>query len=360
MHGLIPTLDEWKRGVRYAIIAITIGVGVWKVDALLAGLLPFALAFGISVAIEPIVNFLTKRLGIGRGWSALGVILVFLLVGWLVVAWATGSVIVATAEFMDEFPQYRETVVQFVQDLLNQGTRAYQTLPPEITRWITENTSRLAEGAEQVLSTLGRTLLGLLRTVPGLLTAGLLIPLATFFISKDLPNVKRRLWSLVPEGERPRVGAVMGDLWAAAWNYLRAAAILVTITTVVATVGLVIVGVENWFAAGLLVGVLDFLPVLGPTVVFLPWIAYLIIVGNVSMAISLLVVYAVAVGLRSLVEAKVIGDSIGLPPLAILLAMYLGVLLLGVKGAVLGPLLLLVSKAVYKAWQSVDSPTSPR
>src|SRR5690606_21200878 len=109
---------------------------------------------------------------------------------------------------------------------------------------------------------------------------------------------------------------------------------------------------------GLLIGVLDFLPVLGPTAVFVPWIVYLIIVGNTSMAISLLVVYGVAVGLRELVEAKVIGDWTGIPPLAILLAMNIGALLMGVKGAVLGPLILLVSKAVYRAWKSVEPPKS--
>lgn len=356
MNGLIPTVSEWKQGVRYAIVILTLALGVWKAEALISGILPFAVAFGISVAIEPLVQSLSTRLRLGRGWSALFVILILLFAGWLIVAWATSALITATANFLEVFPEYRATVVQFVQDLTDQGTRAYATLPPEVTQWITENTSRLAEGAEQLLSTLGRTLLGLLRTVPGLLTAGLLIPLATFFISKDLPAVRRLLWSLIPEAERPRVGAVFGDLWGAAWNYLRAAAILVSLTTLVTLIGLVIVGVENWFAAGLLIGVLDFLPVLGPTVAFIPWIAYLIIVGNMSMAISLLVVYGIAVGLRSIVEAKVIGDSIGIPPLAILLTMYIGALLMGVKGAVLGPLILLVSKAVYKAWQTVDPP----
>lgn len=357
MNRFFPTPEEWKRGIRYAVVFLTIAFCVWKAEALLAGLIPFLLAFGISVAIEPLVRTLNTHLHLGRGWSAFVVIVALLLGGWWIVSWATISLISATAGFLDDFPQYRETIVGFVQQLTEQGTRVFAALPAEVSDWITENTSRLAEGVEQLLTTVAWSLLGVLRTVPGILTAGLLIPLATFFISKDLPKVQALLWSLIPEEEQGRVGSVMQDLWGAAWKYLRAAAILVSITTSIATIGFIIVGVENWFAAGIVVGVLDFLPVLGPTVFFIPWIAYLIIVDNLSLAISLSIVYGLAVGTRSLIEAKVIGDSIGIHPLAILIAMYLGALIMGLKGAILGPALLFVSKAIYKAWKAVETPS---
>jgi len=356
LHGLFPSAAEWRTGVRYAIVAATLAFVIWKAQAIFLGLLPFLVAFGISLAIEPLVRGLSVRLRLGRAWSAFIVLLGLLFGTWWLIAWAATALIDATAHFLDVFPQYRDTVVQFVQETVARLNRAFATLPPDVTRWVNENTSRLGEAVEQLLSTLGRGLLVLLRTVPGLLTTGLLIPLATFFISKDLPAIKELLWSLVPAKDRPRVVQLLGDLWAAVWNYLRAATVLVTITTVIATVGLAVVGIDNWFAAGLFIGLLDFLPVVGPTLAFAPWILYLVIVGNTSLALSLLVVYALSSGTRSLVEAKVIGSSIGLPPLAILLSMYVGALVLGVIGAIVGPILVFVATAAFRAWKRVDPP----
>lgn len=115
-------------------------------------------------------------------------------------------------------------------------------------------------------------------------------------------------------------------------------------------------GVENWLVAGLLIGVLDVLPVIGPIVAFAPWAGYLLIIGEVKLAISLMVVYAVAAGGRSIAEAKVVGDSVGLHPLATLMAIFFGALLWGVVGAVAGPIVVIIAKAIYKAWQAVTPP----
>ena len=174
---------------------------------------------------------------------------------------------------------------------------------------------------------------------------------ATFFISKDLPQIREFIWSKLPKEQRQQVRSVFGDLLRTAWGYLKAQAILITITTVLTTFGLWIVGIQSWLSAGLVIGILDLLPVVGPTVVFVPWIIYLFVVGNTGLAFSLLVIYGIASGARSLFEAKVVGDFVGLHPLLTMIAMYSGVLLWGVKGIVLGPVIFILAKAILRARQ---------
>ena len=55
--------------------------------------------------------------------------------------------------------------------------------------------------------------------------------------------------------------------------------------------------------------------------------------GTPRASVSLLIIYGIAAGGRSLFEAKVVGDTVGLHPLATLIAMYTGALLWGVNGS---------------------------
>ena len=150
------------------------------------------------------------------------------------------------------------------------------SLPPEVVRYVSENTSRLGEAIEGLVTAAGRAALSLLSAIPALLTAGLLMLVATFFISKDLPRIKEYLWSRISQDQQEQVRKVFGDLLRAAWRYLRAQAILISITTILTTIGLWIVGIQSWLSAGLVIGILDLLPVVGPSVVFVPWIIYLL------------------------------------------------------------------------------------
>ena len=343
------------KALRYGVIAALFAFVVFNVKALLLALIPFGLALGIALVLEPVVGFLACRLRLGRAWAALMVLLVLSLAGGLLLTWATTVLVDEIGAFIEEFPRYKETVEAFIQGVVQRATEAYGNLPPLVVRYIADNTARLGQAAEVVLTRVGGALLAVVGAVPGLLTAALFVLLATFFTSKDLPLVKALLWRLVPAADEQKVRTVIADLTRAALRYLRAQAILIGITTVLVTFGLLIVGIENWLVSGLVIGLLDLLPVVGPSLVFIPWIAYLLIVGHLPTALGLLAVYAVASLGRTLVEAKVIGDSVGLHPLATLLALYSGALLWGVPGALLGPVVFIVAKAVIRAWRSVDS-----
>lgn len=356
MNRIFPTADEWRKATRYAVIVLVFAFVAMNYRSMLAALTPFLLAFLLSYVLEPAIRFLTERFRLGRGWASLIVLLSLILSAGGVILWATTVLVEEIVRFIDLLPQYRQTLLMYFDQIVDQATRAYLSLPPEVVRFATENASRLSEAAETIITALGRSALTVLTAIPALLTAGLLVLLATFFISKDLPQVKAFLWRLVPSEEQGRVRGVIGDLLRVAWRYLRAQAVLIMITTVLSTLGFLLIGINNWLSAGLMMGLMDLLPLVGPTLIYIPWIIYLIAVDNMTTALYLLIVFGVAVGTRSLVEAKVIGDSVGLHPALTLLAMYGGALLWGVKGVILGPVSFLVAKAIYKAWQNVEPP----
>lgn len=349
MNRIFPSRSEWQTGLRYGIMILVATFVILNAKALTAALLPFVLAYVLSLIMEPAVSTLATRLRLGRGWSTLLVLLLIIVIGGLVITWAAAILVQEIGLFLETWPQYRQTLTGYVEQLTDRATQAYLSLPPEVVRYISENTSRLGDAVEGVVTAAGRTALSILSAIPALLTASLLILVATFFISKDLPQIREFVWSKFPKEQQKQIRSVFGDLMRTAGGYLRAQAVLITITTVVTTFGLWIVGIQSWLSAGLIIGILDMLPVVGPTVVFIPWIVYLFIVGNTGLALALLVIYGLASGARSLFEAKVVGDSVGLHPLVALMAMYTGALLWGVKGIVLGPVIFILAKAVLHA-----------
>ncbi len=85
------------------------------------------------------------------------------------------------------------------------------------------------------------------------------------------------------------------------------------------------------------IGLVDLLPYLGAGSVFVPWIMYLAIAGQLPQSIGLGVLYIVVLIQRQLTEPKILSKSIGLDPLATLIALFAGFKLFGILGLVAGP-----------------------
>ena len=91
------------------------------------------------------------------------------------------------------------------------------------------------------------------------------------------------------------------------------------------------------------IAILDFLPFLGTGTVLIPWAVIRILTAQYQTAIGLLVIWGVGQLARQLIQPKIVGDSIGVPPLPTLFLLYIGYKVGGVIGMILAvPLGLLV------------------
>jgi predicted PurR-regulated permease PerM len=93
-----------------------------------------------------------------------------------------------------------------------------------------------------------------------------------------------------------------------------------------------ITGQQNVFLLALLIALLDILPIVGTGTVLLPWALISFITGDFASGICLLVIYAVITVIRQFIEPKIVGDQVGLHPVATLIAMIVGTRLFGAIG----------------------------
>ncbi|MFZ3172812.1 MAG: sporulation integral membrane protein YtvI [Carboxydocellales bacterium] len=323
-------------------------------------MVPFALAVFLSIFLEPLVKFFSGRLKLQRG-LATGLAMVSFMGGiGLVFSLAVGRLIFELIRLYKELPDFRGHLVDSFDFLFNKGNIFWQQtnlmvqgFSPEIQSQISKYLKSVAEALETGASDVLGSLLAAVQKFPSSLTSLLTILvitlLATFFISKDRQAVSEFWIRLIPPPYGRKFINIGVEISEAFGKYLRAQAILLSITMLVSIVGLYIIGSEYALTLGLLIGFMDVIPVLGAGTVYVPIILWAYFTGNPVMAISLVVLYALIIVLRQLLEAKVVADSLGLHPLATLIAMFLGLKLIGFAGLFLGPILVIAIQAVVKA-----------
>ena len=132
-------------------------------------------------------------------------------------------------------------------------------------------------------------------------------------------------------------------------KWLRAETLLWLLTFAVLLTGLLLLRVEFALLLAFLISFVDLLPVLGTGTILLPWAAVAFLLGRGTFSIGLLVLQLILLLQRSILEPKLLAAQADLPPLAALLAMYLGFCSVGIAGMLLFPLLLLLLKQLHDA-----------
>lgn len=316
---------------------------------LLPLVLPFALAGAIAVLIEPLVGGMERRLKLPRTLAAgltllalLGLVLLFLFVGI--------SRIAAEARLLlDDVPGAYARVEADVQRLMDRLAEWFGTLPPAVRDALEQQRAAVLGTVRVWLGRLVAAMQGWIASLPDLLVQVLVVALATFFISRDKAVVVRFLLELVPEPWRSAVEGMARGLARSFVGFIVAMFVLVVLTALVTAVGLAALGSRYALLLGGLAGLLDVLPVLGPSLLFVPWGLYHIIFGELYFGVGLLVLWGVVSGARTLLQAQIIGERIGLHPLTTLLALYVGVKVFGPSGFILGPLTAVLLKAMTRA-----------
>ncbi|SIC34527.1 sporulation integral membrane protein YtvI [Mycobacteroides abscessus subsp. abscessus] len=117
----------------------------------------------------------------------------------------------------------------------------------------------------------------------------------------------------------------------------------------VSLVGLLIIAPDIALVMALVLWIIDFIPIIGSIVILGPWALFHLLTGDVVLGTKLAVLAAVLLIIRRTVEPKVMGTHIGLSPLSTLIAMYLGLKLLGILGFIIGPLILIAFNSAKEA-----------
>ena len=119
--------------------------------------------------------------------------------------------------------------------------------------------------------------------------------------------------------------------------YLKAQFKIIFVVCLLCVGGLWALKVRHYVGFGVAIGMFDAFPVLGTGTFLIPGALLMFLQGKIKMSIGLLVLYLLTAAVRQFLEPRLIGNHVGVSPLLVLVSVYLGVVLYGGFGFVLGP-----------------------
>lgn len=173
--------------------------------------------------------------------------------------------------------------------------------------------------------------------------------MSSYFLIRDRKLVSEFLGRVLPEKSFASYKNLESNIVSGIVAVIRAQLVLVLLSMLVNIAGLSLLNIRYQVGLGALLAVLDILPVVGPGLVYIPWVLYHFVWGNPSVGIGLLVLYGGVSFFRQVVQTHLIGKEMGLHPLATLFSLYLGYRLFGPIGIIYGPLVVILIIGLWAA-----------
>ena len=340
---------EKMRGfiIKFLFIGIWAGIIYGALKYALPLFMPFVIAFVIAFLLKTPINWLSKKLHIGRRPVAVVVlILAYVVVGTLLTL-AGSRLVVQVSVWFAELPRlYRAYIEPAAADVSHWLDEFSGGLSPAVAAFFaaaSESLSRSVSGLISSISSGAISFLSSLATrVPLFLVGLFLVIIASFFLVVDYYKVTAFLLGQLSAKAQHRLALVRDFAINVLWKFGRAYFILLSLTFVEVSVGLLILRVPNAFLIAFFTAILDILPVLGTGAIMVPWMLYSFFTGNIGLGVGLAILYGFIAVVRQIVEPRVVGRQIGLYPLLTLVSMFIGARLFGFWGLLGLPITLTV------------------
>ena len=326
--------DILKRIAVFIVIALSLNIIIFE-------LTPFLLAALIAIILERPVALLAKK--IPRLPAVLIVLSFFLLLILLLFLIISSNLIGELMELARLLPRYSDQIIEGINELVQRQEDFYEIVPDEIAEVISQNIDMVFQRLNNMFSQVLDRFLDFTFNIPMIFIFVIFTILATFYMSKDKDKLLNYLSGKVNLEEREKA-KLLKDFTA----YIRVQLMVITNTTLWVWLTLRFMGIPYALLLGLLAGILDLLPVVGPGGILWPLMALNLLI-NPLYSLILLIVYFIVQSFRPFLEARVLATNIGVHPLILLLGLFLGWSLYGFKGIILAPLSIIVFKVLILA-----------
>ncbi|MCW2277906.1 sporulation integral membrane protein YtvI [Heliophilum fasciatum] len=336
--------------VTYFVIEFLLPMTVQVINQVVTYLLPFVLGAMIALLVDPIVDLIVSRTKLERGWATF--ISLILLLGLMTLAaiLLIGKLGVELIRLAGNLPSPQQ-ISQFFNELVSGAAPYYAAIhsSPEVLTTLQRTVDELLAVVKGFLLSGSNYILDTVASLPSFFTVLVFSLMASFFLSRDKRLVLQAIYWGLPGRYARQLRLILLDMSKTFMGFIRAQIVLISITALIAIIAFYLMQIEFSFTLGILVGLFDLLPILGPGLILLPWIIWESVGGNYALATQLAILYGILVLNRQFIEPKIVADSIGLHPLATLMALYIGMKAFGVVGVVLGPAVVMLLLAMYRA-----------
>jgi len=339
------------RGIRGYALIVTIATLLMCLRVLSTTgslLAPFLLAIALAYILNPITDRVSAHPRIGRTGAIFAILIPSLALGAAAVVFGLPELGSQARDFLTQAPRAIEEFRDWVRALTPESLGFDIPFVDEaaVLSWIQQRDAQsvaeiLESRREELVQRAWAAVLGLGRgfgtavTVLGYLV---LTPVLMFYLLRDYHRIVARAGELLPAKQRSWVSGYAREFDDLLSRYLRGQVSTSLITGGITWLGLLIVGFPYAFLLGAIVAALGVIPYMGLVVSLVPAIIIALVSDSIGLSlIKVAAVYGVAQGLESaVISPRIVGQSVGLHPVWIVLALSLGGFYFGFVGLLIG------------------------
>lgn len=304
--------------------------------------LPFVIALFTATLVQKNAGKLESRIKIKKAVCALIMVIVLYII--------TAALIVGVgALFVLSFNSFKDTLVNLfstIRDIVFEWKTIIENFLYENFNVKIDFGNMVSDSAPDIagnlLSGLSEVAVFLFSKIPQILITVVVTVVAGCYFAYDFDKLKKFALSLLSEDTIKKTRKLRSIFKNTVLKILGGYLILMSVTFLVLSIGFFVIGIKPALYIALIISFVDLLPVLGTGTVLLPWAVFSFISGNTLMSVGVLVIYLVATILRNFLEPHIIGKRLGISPLFMLIAIFVGYKLLGIIGLIAAPMLLIV------------------
>lgn len=300
-------------------------------------LMPFVVAFIIAFILKSPINKISEKTKLNRKPVAVVVLtLVYTAIVSLII-FSGAQLAVFLVKWFSNLPTY---YTRYIEPALGQASILIDNfvarLDPALVDFFKSSGTDIIKSLSGIITSISSGALNFLgnmaTSVPWLIVSMLLSVIASYFIVVDYYKIVSFIMRQFPERARRKIFVIKDYFVGTLFRFGRAYFIIICITFAEISLGLLILRVPNPFPIAFITAIVDILPILGTGTIMLPWAVFALIQGNMYLGIGLIILYAVILFVRQIIEPRIVGTQIGLYPLLTLIAMFVGAKLFGVWG----------------------------
>lgn len=322
-------LPEFLKKLYYLLLLAAV---LYLVYLLRDVLVPFVLGGLLAYALAPAARFLNRR---GLSWKLstivifVALLLLFALLFFLIIPETLSQLKALTSSL----PQYAEEFIGKILEIAHTLDAKYPDL--HLTKSVEEFLRNLSGNLENYLQNITRNLVNLVPLFMSILFLGFVVtPFVLYYFMVDATKIRRSLVRLFPPHQRKEYVGLVRDVDEVVGGFIRGRLILSLFVGIAATVGLLAMKIEFPLVIGIIAGIADIVPYLGPIVGAIPALLFASmksfwhVVGVAALFVGINLVEGVVV------TPKVMGKETGLHPITVLFALLVGGKLFGALGVV--------------------------
>lgn len=340
--------------VRLAVFLLGFFLAYKFLNQILEVLIDFAVAFLIAYIANPLLVWLEK----GKVKRGLGVAFVLLLI--LGLFFVLGALMVTvSAQFIDLFKKLPEQIGNFsnitnniFQWLAQRGVPGLEGVQEKLTASMQAYIENLGKNIvpilQNALNSTSTVFTGLTK-VGGVVAQIVLIVLMSVYLMLDYARINASLLRAFPRPWQPKVLELTQLVGTSVGGYVRGQLLIALAIGLMVWLGLSIIGIPSAAAIGFLAGMFNIVPYLGPIIGATPALLLALPMG-VGKMVAVVVVFVLANQLEgNFLSPYILGKATDLHPVTVLLAILIGVALMGLPGALLAvPTVALIKSMLEK------------